>query len=516
MYDLKLFELFGEIDEKIVQQANDDLNFWHEAHEGVVVRAGSPRRSPLRIALASVACAVVVFGAVFLLRNVLKNGFMYGPAISDSSSVQSGENSVAEIKYTLNSDVMWALGKTVDEVAERYGEITGDSDMGSYRLYQFKNGYGRYSWYEEDGGCKVVGSVSARDLLTGDLSTVTLDNMASKYGLENYSYDLHPISLDDDDYGRAIFTHPSYGDLSFIMTFKKNGSDFDKDDTDFLIKHADTSVPSGEPTFLIGPDGNAILTSEITRLENTDKTAETLTEDDLWADIYCDGFAYYKEPCGIGYDNYKNPEMFGKMQYGTFYIGEEPENTNEWKRVYVGDEIFGLKVRSATAHFAVNDWDNLKFPARYFYDNANGIELEGTIEVEGYLQVLNYITKYPTQGGLMFFYPAVIDLPLDPGASGPKDEETGFTTSFGKKPVYNHIDEFMCAGEFGDIGLGYIADANCDMDGLGVGDIAYARVTLSNITCYGNGAAATLEKVELLSEILAHDDDDPGIHQSEP
>ena len=319
------------------------------------------------------------------------------------------------------------------------------------------------------------------------------------------------IVASDEDFKSGEVVRVEYGGgeswFEFSLIGAKIREDYDNSDG--------TSIPSGEPTFLIGPDGKAILTSEITRLENTDKTAETLTKDDLWADIYCDGFAYYKEPCGIGYDNYKNPEMFGKQQFGTFYIGEEPENTNEWKRVYVGDEIFGLKVKSATAHFAVNDWDDLKFPARYFYDNANGIELEGTIEVEGYLQVLNYITKYPTQGGLMFFYPAVIDLPLSPGASGPKDEETGFTTRFGKNSVYDHIDEFMSAGEFGDIGLGYIADANCDMDGLGVGDIAYARVTLSNIKCSSNRATATLEKVELISDILAHDDNDPGAQPPE-
>lgn len=52
------------------------------------------------------------------------------------------------------------------------------------------------------------------------------------------------------------------------------------------------SEPVGEPTFLIGLDGKAILTSEITRLENTDKTAETLTEDDLWAETYCEGFPF--------------------------------------------------------------------------------------------------------------------------------------------------------------------------------------------------------------------------------
>ena len=42
-------------------------------------------------------------------------------------------------------------------------------------------------------------------------------------------------------------------------------------------------VSSEEPTIFIGLDGKPILTSEITKLENTDKTAETLTEDDRWA-----------------------------------------------------------------------------------------------------------------------------------------------------------------------------------------------------------------------------------------
>ena len=57
-----------------------------------------------------------------------------------------------------------------------------------------------------------------------------------------------------------------------------------------------SNLPKGEPTFLIGLDGKAILTSEITRLKNTDKTADTLTMDDIGAMAFCDGFVYLKEP----------------------------------------------------------------------------------------------------------------------------------------------------------------------------------------------------------------------------
>ena len=256
-----------------------------------------------------------------------------------------------------------------------------------------------------------------------------------------------------------------------------------------------SSLPKGEPTFLVGPDGKAILTSEITRLENTEKTVETLTEDDIGADIYCDGFAYYKEPCGIGYDTYKNPELFD----GYDFLGEVPENKNEWKRVYVGDEVCGMKVKAASAHFMVDGGD---VPERHFWIN-DGIELEGTIEVEGFLQVNNRNVQYPDTSEYMWFYPSAADLPLGPSPYFYRNWEKEFDV----RGVFNHVGEFYCAGEFDNFFLGYYRDADCDMDGLGVGDVAYARVTLGNIKCVGNSAYATLENVELLSDILAHDKD---------
>ena len=269
------------------------------------------------------------------------------------------------------------------------------------------------------------------------------------------------------------------------------------------------SEPAGEPTFLIGLDGNAILTNEITRLEDTDKTAETLTEDDLWADIYCDGFTYLKEPCGVGYSQYKNPELFDENSF----IGEAPEIKNEWKRVNVGDEICGFKGMSATTHFAVNDWEDHKFPARYYYTRENFCELEGTVELEGYLQVTSRSVQYPTSGELLIFYPCESKLPLMP--CNEVDDEKGFQTVFGTHCIYNNFD-ILYANESGDITLGYYNDAACDLDGLGVGDVAYARVTLGNLGLFNGGIGATLENVELLSDILAHNEDDTEIYQPAP
>ena len=720
MDDLKFFELFGEIDAELVQQANDDLNFWQESQEGIVVRAGSSRRSPLRIVFASVACAAAVFGAVFLLRNVLKNGFMYEPPVNSSdSSVQGGESSVAEIEYTLNSDVMWAIGKTVDEVAERYGGVTGGG--GDDEVYQFKNGYGKlYSWLGEGGGCKVIVNVSASDLLTGDLSTVDLDNMASKYGLENFSYNLDPNQMAGPDYATASFSHPSYKNIWFVMTFKKGGFDekgglddtatfyiryydddeFEKilenvnkplsrtecedivtlfndwadldynihpyhkinevyifpecvDETAFITEEVtrkgsnmtyteyfymiksgdfstevefdrkigemfsekfkeqfmgssswqdfrfkggktfvaafsqfdqeqpqmllyldlesidentvvvnvsnirgsyeqkytatllrsenggfkidevgkddgsfngipwlfhynniqvvvnwqgetlftfgdDLSASGGEPMFFVGPDGKAILTSEVTRLDYTDKTAETLTEEDYGAMVFCDGFAYFMEPCGIGYDNYNNPELFD----GTDFIGEVPENKNEWKRAYVGDEIFGLKVKSAYSEFYIHD-PNLPPYTGYHFTNSV-FEFEGTLEVEGFLDIgRNY--GDPNIDGQMSLFAPTVDIPLAPVYPYASGEEM-YAARFEERRVHYPGDKYVCAGEHYTIQLGHLADVSCDLDGMGAGDIAYVRVTLNNIRCFENVAFATLDKVELLSDILAHDE----------
>lgn len=269
------------------------------------------------------------------------------------------------------------------------------------------------------------------------------------------------------------------------------------------------SKPVGEPTFLIGLDGKAILTSEITRLENTDKTAETLTTDDLGAEVYCEGFTYVKEPSGVCYSMYKNPEMFENT-----FIGEAPENNNEWKRVNVGDEICGLKVKSATAFFEVKDWEERKFPGRYYSHMYNNrCEFDGTVELEGYLQVTSRSVQYTISSELLIFYPCESKLPLMPAYK--VDNEKGFQTVFQTHCVYDNLD-ILYVSECEDVTLGYFNDAPCDLDGLGVGDVAYARVTLGNITLLNSGFDATLEKVELLSDILAHNEDITEIHQPAP
>lgn len=274
------------------------------------------------------------------------------------------------------------------------------------------------------------------------------------------------------------------------------------------------SKPAGEPTFLIGLDGKAVLTSEITRLENTDKTAETLTADNEGAVAVCEGFAYMKEPAGIAYGSYTNPELFDVANFD--FLGEMPENKNEWKRVYVGEEICGLKLKSASSLFYVKDYAKRTFPERYYttYYPATMepvvCEFEGTITIDGFLSINANSVQYPTENEIMLFTPAEDKFPVMAGNI--IDNEKGYKTDFGFCWPFISQD-FACVNENPNIKLGCLKDVTCDMGGLGSGDLAYVRATLTNVKCGVNAYSATLENIELLSGILAHlEDDTTGGH----
>lgn len=67
---------------------------------------------------------------------------------------------------------------------------------------------------------------------------------------------------------------------------------------------------SAEPTIFIGPDGSPIYDSEVTKIDGSDKKAAELTANDEGITVFCEGFQYFKEPEGVAYNSYENPEMF--------------------------------------------------------------------------------------------------------------------------------------------------------------------------------------------------------------
>lgn len=159
-----------------------------------------------------------------------------------SSEESSVESSVNTDSVSINGDVMWGIGKTFDEITERYGDITA----GNFNVYTFKNGYGIYAWDDDGGidptqsdrdknieiirgrgGCKIIGEISASDFLIGDLSTVTLDNIAEKCGFEVIPLNPAPDGQTMyDGYKFALYTHPDYKNVSFSMMYNiENGFD---------------------------------------------------------------------------------------------------------------------------------------------------------------------------------------------------------------------------------------------------------------------------------------------------
>ncbi len=345
-------------------------------------------------------------------------------------------------------------------------------------------------------GCGNSESISTNSSSTGDKSSITSSeneghSLKAESELSSVHSELGLLSGSDSDDAAFSKAPESAAPMESAASSESSAA----------------AAPDGEPTFFIGLDGKAILTSEITRLENTDKTAETITKEDLWADVYCDGFIYYKESTGIGFDMYNDPELFD----GYKFLGETPENKSEWKRAYVGDEICGLKVKSASTHFCVNDWEEYKFPERYLYSDGCIAELEGTITAEGFLQVNNNSIQYPDLNELMWFYPIKAKLPLLPSSSY-IDDEKGYERPFDVRSVFNHLDDLHFYSEHNHINLGYLSDAVCDMKGIGAGDIAYVRATIS----FNGADGATLEEIEPLSDILAHDEDDTEFHQPAP
>lgn len=256
-------------------------------------------------------------------------------------------------------------------------------------------------------------------------------------------------------------------------------------------------IPKGEPTVFIGLDGEPIYTSEITAIDGTDKTAAELTKTDYHTSVLCEGFQYFTEPSGVAYNNYQHSEMFDDI----VFTGEIPENKNECRKIKVGGEICGLKLVDAVSEFKIEDYEDTSEP--YYYDGYHFgtdskkplAQFSGSITIEGFLGATSR-NLYEPDGGLLCFNPTESKLPI-----------------LGNKPEFcertNYVgNEFAAFSEMQEIRCGYIQDLKCDCAGLGVGDVAFVRVTISNIKYYNsNSIVAEIENFEMLSDVLVHKKD---------
>lgn len=281
----------------------------------------------------------------------------------------------------------------------------------------------------------------------------------------------------------------------------------------------ESAQSSGTPTIFIGPDGEPVYDADVAKIINyyeTDfsKKAAEITAEDEGTEIICDGFQYFKEPAGTVYNSYDDPEMFDGFEFR----GEMPENNNAWKRVNVGDEICGLKLKNAVSQFIIgygdeNDFEkrgtyyNCKQPTVYQYaENGKLAEFEGSITLTGFLSSSARSFYFP-DGGFMGFCPVEDKLPVMC-----YDE---FKTEPNTYSVMVGSSDTVCAVSESGISINIKKQSDVKsqqeiefVDEMpGIGDTVLARVTISNITYAYGYYSADFSNVEILSDVLAHEDD---------
>lgn len=280
-------------------------------------------------------------------------------------------------------------------------------------------------------------------------------------------------------------------------------------------------VPSGNPTIFIGPDGNPIYDSEITKLisylPDFNKKAAEITADDEYVTLLCEGFQYFKEPGGVTYNSYDDPEMFDGLEFK----GEMPENKNPWKRVNVGDEICGLKLKYAVSQFAMENKEEKDFEKRGTYYNCASpevyqfsgekdkepVEFEGSITLTGFLSSSGRNYYFP-DGGFMTFIPTENKLPAMCYDEFKTEPDTYRLESVGGSGLCAICESSISINIKKPQGeIKNQQEITFSGKELGIGDTVLARVTMSNITYWHGYYSADFSNVEILSEVLAHEED---------
>ena len=219
-------------------------------------------------------------------------------------------------------------------------------------------------------------------------------------------------------------------------------------------------VDKGEPTFLMGLDGEPIYTSEITAFLDIDRseiTVDNITPGGFNYAI-CEGFCYLSEPSGLSKSMAAN--------FNDLYApsGHVPE----YKRVNVGDTFCGLTVKNASVEFFGKETDN------YFTSN---VEFEGELTLTGYITI-NHDFDYAVGDGDLQF---LID---DKSAVLPgccTNSLGDYSTNYQRCGYYmeNGTSEpvfYWCVNEYGLIYLGNINTVTADISDIGNRDMCYYKV----------------------------------------
>lgn len=135
-----------------------------------------------------------------------------------------------------------------------------------------------------------------------------------------------------------------------------------------------SELPEG--VVLQGLAGDNITSEDI-----SDVSYNNSENPDVWSMVKCEGFCYLSEPAGYCFNSIDNPNLVD-LSTGDINGGVMP--AREIKRYYVGDEICGLKVKSA-GFSLMNMYGDNDHPdgCRAF----NSVFFEGSVELTGYLWI---------------------------------------------------------------------------------------------------------------------------------
>lgn len=153
-------------------------------------------------------------------------------------STVADENDSEEL--VINDDVMWALGKTADELEQRYGNLKGGSDVLGTCL--FENGYGIYA-LNEGKTCFVIDGAKVKDVIKGEFTVLNYKELETRTGISYWHIDDEPDPMDECWW--AFFTHPDYKGVTFAI-YSMTARDEITGDTGIQIRQI-------EPALWIGP-----------------------------------------------------------------------------------------------------------------------------------------------------------------------------------------------------------------------------------------------------------------------
>ena len=279
-----------------------------------------------------------------------------------------------------------------------------------------------------------------------------------------------PDTSDNSQVSSPVSDGNSGADISDV-----SGGDDSSDNSDSA---PEPTKPDGEPTFLIGLDGEPVYTSELSEIYKIDRETweeipvETLDRESFDG-VVCEGFTYgYIPRLFVNYID--NPELFKGSDKSGFwsYCGEELPDSGEFIRINVGDRFGGLTVKAAGSVFS-NGWNGFD----EFYSSGS-VEFDGEVELTGYVDVSKDSPLYGGVEGTIDFFPDPASSAKIPNLNFVRDFDNGTAKRFvgSSKKTY---------GEAINLLLGNIADIDSELR-AGDEDVK-VKVTVKDIVLSTNG-----------------------------